>query len=60
MPVSDALVTSLRTAVDATWMSLTLGVLVAVIVTRRSHTRAERRTRGLLDGLFMLRSGCPR
>ena len=57
VPVTDALVTSLRTAVDATWMSLSLGVLVAVVVTRRSHTRAERRARGLLDGLFMLPLG---
>ena len=30
VPVTDALVTSLRTAVDATWMSLLLGGLVAV------------------------------
>lgn len=57
VPVTQALVTSLRTAVDATWMSLTLGLLVAVVVTRRSHSRAERRTRGLLDGLFMLPLG---
>lgn len=56
-PVTDALVTSLRTAFDATWMSLSLGLLVAVIVTRRSHSRAERRARGLLDGLFMLPLG---
>ena len=28
-PVTDALATSLRTAVDATWMSLSLGLLVA-------------------------------
>jgi thiamine transport system permease protein len=38
-------------------MSLSLGLLVAVIVTRRSHTRAELRVRGLLDGLFMLPLG---
>ncbi|GAA1798433.1 iron ABC transporter permease [Nocardioides hankookensis] len=57
VPVTDALVTSLRTAVDATWMSLSMGVLVAVVVTRRSHTRGERRVRGLLDGLFMLPLG---
>jgi thiamine transport system permease protein len=57
VPVTDALVISLRTAVDATWMSLSLGLLVAVIVTRRSHTRAERRVRGLVDGLFMLPLG---
>ncbi|WP_036571579.1 MULTISPECIES: ABC transporter permease [unclassified Nocardioides] len=57
VPVTDALTTSLRTAVDATWMSLSLGLLVAVAVTRRSRTRAERRARGLLDGLFMLPLG---
>ncbi|MEZ5093219.1 ABC transporter permease [Nocardioides sp.] len=55
--VQDALVTSLRTAVDATWMSLLLGLLVAAVVTRRSRSRAERRTRALLDGLFMLPLG---
>lgn len=57
VPVTTALVTSLRTAVDATWMSLSLGLLVAVVVTRRSRSRAERRARGLLDGLFMLPLG---
>lgn len=57
VPATEALVTSLRTAVDATWMSLSLGLLVAIVVTRRSHTRAERRARGLLDGLFMLPLG---
>jgi thiamine transport system permease protein len=57
VPVTQALVTSLRTAVDATWMSLSLGILVAVVVTRRSRSRAERRARGLLDGLFMLPLG---
>jgi thiamine transport system permease protein len=57
VPVTDALVTSLRTAVDATWMSLSLGLLVAIVVTRRSRSRSERRVRGLLDGLFMLPLG---
>ncbi|MFC5494513.1 iron ABC transporter permease [Nocardioides caricicola] len=57
VPVTQALVTSLRTAVDATWMSLGLGLLVAVVVTRRSRTRTERRARSLLDGLFMLPLG---
>ncbi|WP_395693370.1 ABC transporter permease [Nocardioides sp.] len=57
VPATDALVTSLRTAVDATWMALTLGVLVAVVVSRRSHSRAERRVRGLLDGIFLLPLG---
>lgn len=57
VPVTDALVVSLRTAVDATWMSLLLGLLVAGVVTRRSRTRTERRVRGLLDGFFMLPLG---
>jgi thiamine transport system permease protein len=57
VPVTDALVTSLRTAVDATWMALLLGGLVALIVTRRSRSRTERRVRGALDGFFMLPLG---
>lgn len=57
VPVTDALATSLRTAVDATWISLALGLLVAVVVTRRSRSRGERRVRGLLDGFFMLPLG---
>ncbi|MCW2844793.1 MAG: binding-protein-dependent transport system inner rane component [Nocardioides sp.] len=57
VPVTDALVTSLRTAVDATWMSLSLGMVVAVLVTRRSRTPAERRLRTGLDGFFMLPLG---
>ncbi|MFB9313092.1 ABC transporter permease [Nocardioides plantarum] len=57
VPVLDALVTSLRVAVDATWMALLLGGLVAVVVTRRSRGRAERRLRGVLDGFFMLPLG---
>ncbi len=57
VPAVDALATSLRTAVDATWMSLSLGLLVTVVVTRRSRSRTERRVRGLLDGLFMLPLG---
>ena len=48
---------SLRIAVDATWMSLLLGLSIALIVTRRSRTRAERRLRAGLDGLFMLPLG---
>lgn len=57
VPVTDALATSLRTAVDATWMSLSMGLLVAFVVTRRSRSRAERRLRGGLDGFFMLPLG---
>ncbi|MCY7400003.1 MAG: iron ABC transporter permease [Nocardioides sp.] len=57
VPVTAALSTSLRTAVDATWMSLLVGLLVAAIVTRRSHSVAERRVRSVLDGFFMLPLG---
>ncbi|MFN8195531.1 MAG: iron ABC transporter permease [Nocardioidaceae bacterium] len=57
VPVSEALLNSLRTAVDATWMSLLLGVLVAVVATRRSVTPTERRVRAGLDALFMLPLG---
>jgi thiamine transport system permease protein len=57
VPVTDALLTSVRTAVDATWMALLMGLAVAVLVTRRSRTRPERRVRGVLDGFFMLPLG---
>ena len=57
VPVTEALGYSLRTAVDATWMSLSVGMMVAVLVTRRSHGRAERRLRAGLDGFFMLPLG---
>ncbi len=57
VPVTTALVNSLRIAVDATWMSLLLGLTVAAIVTRRSRGRGERRLRSVLDGLFMLPLG---
>ncbi len=57
VPVTEALATSLRTAVDATWMSLLLGLTVAYVATRRSRSRAERRVRTVLDGLFMLPLG---
>jgi thiamine transport system permease protein len=57
VPVTEALSTSLRTAVDATWMSLLLGLTVSVIATRRSRSSAERRVRTLIDGAFMLPLG---
>lgn len=57
VPVTTALVTSLRTAVDATWMALLMGLVVSLIITRRSHTPAERRVRSVLDGFFMLPLG---
>ena len=56
-PATEALATSLRTAFDATWMSLLLGLTVAVVATRRSRSAPERRVRTVLDGLFMLPLG---
>jgi thiamine transport system permease protein len=57
VPVTEALANSLRIAVDATWMSLLLGLLVAVVVTRRAHSRTEASVRSAFDGLFMLPLG---
>lgn len=57
VPVTQALSLSLRIAVDATVLALTLGVMVAIVVTRRARSHAERAVRGLLDGLFMLPLG---
>lgn len=55
--VTDALTASLRIAVDATWMSLSLGLVVAFVVTRTVRSRAGRRARSLLDAFFMLPLG---
>jgi len=57
VPVSEALVNSLRIAVDATWMSLLLGLLVAIVVTRKARSRTEATVRNAFDGLFMLPLG---
>lgn len=57
VPVTQALVNSLRIAVDATWMALLMGLAVSLLVTRRSRTRAERRARASLDLVFMLPLG---
>lgn len=57
VPVTEALGNSLRIAVDATWMSLSLGLVVAVVVTRRVRGRGARRVRTVLDGFFMLPLG---
>ena len=57
VPVTAALATSLRTAVDAMWMALLVGGVVSLIVTRRSHSVGERRVRSTLDGFFMLPLG---
>lgn len=55
--IAQALAASLRIAVDATWMSLLLGLVVAFVVTRRVRSRAGRRARAALDGFFMLPLG---
>ena len=57
VPVTEALANSWRVAVDATLLAMLLGVLVAVVVTRRPRGRAEGRGLALLDGLFMLPLG---
>jgi thiamine transport system permease protein len=56
-PVTTALDLSLRIAIDATLISVVLGLLVALSVTRRAHTTTEKRVRGTLDALFMLPLG---
>jgi thiamine transport system permease protein len=57
VPVWTALEQSLRTAVDATVLSLSLGLAVAFLVSRPARGRAQRRGRAFLDGLFMLPLG---
>lgn len=55
--VWEALVTSLRSALDATWISVTLGLLVALVITARPRTPAGRRFLAGLDAIFMLPLG---
>ncbi len=57
VPVTTALGNSLRVAVDATLLALTLGLVVAVLVTRRVTRPAPRRLLALFDGAFMLPLG---
>jgi thiamine transport system permease protein len=59
LPVSvwDATVTSLRVALDATVLSLVVGGLVALVVSRRPRAAAARRVVAGLDGVFMLPLG---
>lgn len=57
VPVSSALANSLRVAVDATLLSVALGVAVAIVVSRVPRGRFERRGLALLDGAFMLPLG---
>ncbi len=49
--------TSLHVAVLAAAIALTIGLLVAVLVTRRPRTRTGRRALGFLDAAFMLPLG---
>ena len=44
-------------AVDATLLAMLLGVLVAVVVSRRPRARGERRALSILDSVFMLPLG---
>jgi thiamine transport system permease protein len=56
VPVSQALANSWRIAVDATLLSLVLGVLVALVVSRRT-VGPGRRALATLDAVFMLPLG---
>ncbi|GAB2612560.1 ABC transporter permease [Pseudactinotalea suaedae] len=55
--VWDALLTSLRTAVDATVIAVVVGTLVALVVSRRPRSRTARRAIGLMDAAVMLPLG---
>jgi len=57
VPLTTALQNSLRVAVDATALALALGVVVAVLVTRRTSRPAPRRALALFDAAFMLPLG---
>jgi thiamine transport system permease protein len=57
VPVTTALQTSFRVAVDATLLALVLGLVVSVLVSRRGGGHAVRRVLGVFDGLFMLPLG---
>lgn len=55
--VWEATANSLRIALVATVLSLVVGGLVALVVSRRPRTAGARRAIGTLDGLFMLPLG---
>lgn len=55
--VTDALGVSLRTAVDATVLAMVLGVIVAVIVSRRPRSATGRRVISAFDTTVMLPLG---
>nr|WP_304999949.1 iron ABC transporter permease [Georgenia sp. SYP-B2076] len=55
--VWEATANSLRVAVDATVIAVVVGVLVALVVSRRPRSRAARRGVAALDAVFMLPLG---
>ncbi|WP_238348417.1 ABC transporter permease [Ornithinimicrobium pratense] len=55
--VTDAMGNSLRAAVDATVLAMVLGLVVAVLVSRRPRAAGWRRVVSGLDGAFMLPLG---
>lgn len=57
VPVGQALINSLRIAIDATVIALVIGVLIALVLSRRPSTRRGRTVLSALDGLFMLPLG---
>ncbi len=57
VPVTEALANSLRVATAATALALTLGIVVAVLVTRPVRAPVPRRVLAAFDGVFMLPLG---
>lgn len=57
VPVGEALINSLRIAVDATVLALVIGGLIAFVLSRRPGSRWGRGAISTLDGLFMLPLG---
>lgn len=57
VPVTQAMINSWRTALDATVIAMVLGVLVSVVVSRRGQSRRTRRGLSMLDAVFMLPLG---
>lgn len=55
--VTEAMGNSLRTAVDATVLAMVLGLLVAIVVSRRPRSPGWARAISTLDGAFMLPLG---
>lgn len=55
--VTEAMGNSLRSAVDATVLSMVLGLIVAILVSRRPRSRGWRGVVSGLDGAFMMPLG---